>query len=308
MIQSIGYDYPVDSKYVSVAKTLLRRKQGTEIALTFYRSGYDIFSDSLVALDAPCSYLSSMALRRNTQTPCNIFGGARFAGIGRNYGNTYLCYYIDEGRIYYTNERRFFMSAVSKTQCTSSVIYFGKSYNQIANIVLKKPVDTQKKKNNLLSFYEVYRKSTLPVHLVECSDVGAMQLLLMGQEHYRIHIAKLALGEQFAPPYQFVNSGDASFKGGEHLPVTIGIDMDIKHIRAVHKGAKEHAHNTIAVVAFKEQLPALEKLCASFKPKLYGIDSKETLLAFGLTLQEQTKVPYLTQKGEYINVPIIKKD
>lgn len=307
LLKSLGYDYPADSKYVSVDKTITRRKEAAGIMLTFYRAGYDIFSDQLSALEIPCSYLSAMALRRNEDKPCNIFGGARFAGIGRSYSSAYLCYYVDGGKIYHTNERRFFMNAIDKTQCTPAAIYFGKSYKQVADIITQKTDETSKNKSNQLAFYEAYRKSTIPIHIVECSDIGASQLLIMGQENYRFRMARLALGELFTPPYQGISGGDAIFNDGTHLPVVIGIDMDIKHIRSVYRAARERDFETIAVVGFKEQLPTLASLCSNMKPALYGIDRTEVLLAFDLKLYEPPNAPYITQEGGYINASLIKK-
>lgn len=301
LLKSLGFDYPQDSKYVSVDKTLSRRKEAAEIMLTFYRAGYNIFSDVISALHTQNNYLSAMAIRRNETTPSNIFGGARFAGIGRNNSSAYLCYYADGGQIYHTNERRFFMNVISGLNCNPSAIYFGKSYSDIASIISKKPADTKKQKNNSITFYEAYRKFTMPIHLIECSDTGAAQLLLMGLENYRVRVAELALGEQFSPPNGGITTSDANFKDS-NMPVVIGIDMDIKHIRTVYKQAKENGFERVAVIAFKEQLPTLASLCSSMKPELFGIDKTEILEALDLKLYEPPISPYITPKGEYIHI------
>lgn len=301
LLNSLGFNYPQDSKYVSVDKTLARRKEAAEIMLTFYRSGCNIFSDVISALNTPNNYLSAMAIRRNEDTPSNIFGGARFAGIGRNMNNTYLCYYADSGQIYHTNERRFFMNAISAIQCNPATLYFGKSYSSIATLISKKPTEPKKQKNNSITFYEAYRKSTMPIHLIECSDTGATQLLLMGQENYRVRMAELVLGEQYTPPHEGVTTSDASFKDSK-LPVVIGIDMDIKHICTVYRQAKENGFDWVAIIAFKEQLPTLASLCSSIKPELFGIDRLDILAAMDLKLYEPKISPYTTPKGEYIHI------
>lgn len=301
VLQSLGFDYPTDNKYVSEQSRLVRRKEAAEIMLTFYRAGYNIFSDVISALHTQNNYLSAMAIRRNETTPSNIFGGARFAGIGRNNSSAYLCYYADGGQIYHTNERRFFMNAISGLNCNPSAMYFGKSYSDIADIISKKPADTKKQKNNSITFYEVYRKFAMPIHLIECSDTGATQLMLMGQKNYRVRIAELALSEQFSPPNGGITTSDASFKDS-NMPVVIGIDMDIKHIRTVYKQAKENGFERVAVIAFKEQLPTLANLCSSMKPELFGIDKTAILEALDLKLYEPQTTPYITPKGEYIHI------
>lgn len=307
LLNSLDFNYPQDSKYVSVDKTLSRRKEAAEIMLTFYRAGYNIFSDNISELKIQSSYISAMAIRRNETTPSNVFGGARFAGIGRNNGSAYLCYYADNGQIYHTNERRFFMNAISGLNCNPASMYLGKSYNDIANIISKKPIEKKKQKNNSITFYEAYRKSTMPIYLIECSDTGAAQLMLMGLANYRIRVAELALGEQFLPPHgvtppqEGVITSDASFKDSK-MPVVIGIDMDLKHIRMVYKQAKENGFETIAVIAFKEQLPTLSSLCSNMKLELFGIDKSAILQALELKLYEPEVLPYTTPKGEYIHI------
>lgn len=305
LLESAGYLYPQDSKYVSDIKILTRRKQAAEIALTGYRAWNNVFADTILSLQQPQTYLSAAAIRRNKVLPNNTFGGARFCGIARDYMNAYLCYYVDRAdtQMFFSNEMRMFQNAIAKTQCSSVIAYFGKSYDSIADIILSKPQEKERRKNDAVTFYEAYRRTTLPVYLIACSDIGAAQLLILGQENYRMKIAQAALGEQFAVPYQSLKGSDASF---HNMPVVIGIDMDIRRIRAVYRNAKSRVsedgtgfHN-IAVIALKEQLSAIAKLCGSMKPEIFGIETEQALKALNLKLYEPEPQAYMTERGEFV--------
>lgn len=305
LLEDIGYRYPQDSKYVSDTKILTRRKEAALTALTFYRAGCNVFADDILSLQTPQVYLSSAAIRRNKVLPNNTFGGSRFCGIGRDYINTYLCYYLDNPntQLYFSNEMRMFHNATSKIQCSSSIAYFGKSYESIADVILSKPQEKTGRKNDAVTFYEAYRRTSLPVYLIECSDTGAAQLLILGQENYRMKIAQAALGEQFAIPYQSIKGSDASFN---NMPVVIGLDMDIRRIRSVFKSAKSTGIDTIAVIALKEQLSAIARLCSPIKPELFGIDKEDALKALDLKLYEPKIEAYKTENGGFIRAENIK--
>lgn len=305
LLEDIGYRYPQDSKYVSDTKVLTRRKEAALTALTFYRAGCNVFADDILSLQTPQVYLSSAAIRRNKVLPNNTFGGSRFCGIGRDYINTYLCYYLDNPntKLYFSNEMRMFHNATSKIQCSSSIAYFGKSYESIADVILSKPQEKTGRKNDAVTFYEAYRRTSLPVYLIECSDTGSAQLLILGHENHRMKIAQVALGEQFAVPYQSIKDSDASFN---NMPVVIGLDMDIRRIRSVHRYAKSAGIDAIAVIALKEQLPTIAKLCSPIKPELFGIDKEDALKALELKLYEPELKAYITENGGFIRAENIK--
>ncbi len=298
LLGSLGLECPRDSKYVSDEKTLRGRREAALIMLTFYRAGFHIFLDSQTQLKQG-SFLPFASLRRNRRQE-NPFPGLSLVGVGRTSAQVLACYYPDEGCICLGNE----LSAIDKLAAGAEkcLLFCGGSYPELAGSI-QTAAQPPSHRNNV-SYAGAYRKSPYPVRLLECSDVGAAQLLLSIQPDFRDKLARLALGCRYAPPPRDLPGTDALYQG--KYPVIIGVDMDVSRIQKICQSVRETGYPNAIVIAFREQLPALARLCVSSRPELFGTSWETALERFGLSLYEPPPGAYPAQKGGYLHASALQ--
>lgn len=135
LLEHLGYTYQLDSRQPAQAK-LERRLISAAVSALFCRAGFNIFLDNLEGLTSELSYLSSAVLRRDpASTASRVFAGVRFTGIAHAHRSSLLVHYIDDGFMYFTSEMRMFHGAVSALSCPFGVVYTGKSYEQITQLL-----------------------------------------------------------------------------------------------------------------------------------------------------------------------------
>lgn len=304
LLTMMGISCPRDNKYPD-SDTRARRLAISEMAVTFLRAGIHIYGDRLEHLRRPPVFLGSAAIRSNPELAGNLFNGVAFAGIVSFNGCDYQAQLPSGRQIYFSNEMRAFMnfSSLSGNE-EKAVIYAGDSYSGLLDLLVLPP-SPGKRKNDRLPYLEAYRRTVLPVHLLECSEAGALQLRIMQQPDYRKKLAEAALGSRFAPPLPSLPDTDALFMQEEPLPFVIGVDMDLKRLDRAYSYARAAGYSKLAIAALRAQLPALGRLYrANGKASLYEISDAILQKALGppaLELYEPEMTP-LTKGGKPVHV------
>lgn len=308
-LRSLGYDYPQDKRQPSHLPELYRRFDGARIFLTFYRGGMEVFSSRLSGLCHPCSYVHGSVIRRDSSMPnTKLFGGCRFSGIARIGNNAYAVHFIDEGRMCYSTELRLLQNVIHPFGCHAGLMFARSSYLDAARL-LAAEVSEEKVRNDSVTYREAYKKTSLPVHLLECSDAGAFQLRVMALEDYRTKMTEFLLGKGHLPPDPNIPDSDGLLADGENrLPFVTAVDMDIKRIDRACQAAKEAGYPWVALGALEPQAKALQLLYqVTGDAVVYRVTIPDLLqslnqsdqqgLAIDLRLHEPAAIAYITQEG-----------
>ena len=304
-----GFDYPQDAKYISDPIKLRRREQAARVMFTFYRSGADIFCDALGDLQRPDVFLSNEAMQRSLRRQnTKVWNGLRMCGVGRLGDCGCLLHFADDLGMYFVNEMSRFQKAVA--HCPASVsVYAADSYSDAVYWLLHEPAAMEKKhKSDWTSYHSAAKATRIPLHLLECSDVGALQLLIMRQPDYRTKIARRLLADAYRPPHPGLPDTDATiFLEGKEAPVVIAMDMDVKRIGRACRGAIALGLQP-QLFAFAEQFDALSTLLAPLgRIGVYQVAAGEIARMLDLSLYDPPVTPFLSEKGEYLYVSQIPK-
>lgn len=244
LISVFGFDYPLSDTTPSSQK-LKRRLEASNTAALFYEGGFNIFSDNLFSLDTPNTYLLSSSFRNgNSQT--RVFSGARFTGIARNEHNGFLVHYIDEGKMYFTNEMRLFNNAIMTHKCKPNVIYTGHSLSEILKYLTSQSAFTKAKrnKNDAVTYRIALERTTYPLHIIECSHKGAFQLRLMSCPDYRNQIVEYAFSQSVTQNENTVIDAEIN---GEMFAV--GVDLDLTRLKKATELASKSGRTSLSVIA-----------------------------------------------------------
>ena len=302
LLSNIGYSYPQDSKYISDSVKVARRNEAAKILFTFYRAELDVFADSPEELKNPSIYLSSAAARRNTEyRTTKVWGGCRLAGIGKLQNSAYMIHFIGEQGMYFSSEMELFHKLVANRSQSTACIFAADSYMNAAHWIINQPPPSDKKRSGgWISFRDACKMTKLPLHLLECSDNGALQLQIMNTPDYRSTIAKLALAGSYKPPHKELPDTDA-LSNNPSLPMVTAVDMDVKRIGRAYRTARSLGFQKLLVVALPEQLDTLAKLFASTNMmEFYQIPTDNLMPAMGLKLYDPPREVYRTKKGELL--------
>lgn len=304
----IGYDYPRDKNYVTDQQKLLRRKEAAVIMFTFYRAGMDVFSDNADSLTSPSLYLSSTAARRNFDLGTSkIWAGCRLAGIARMCDIAYAVHHTDDSGMQFVGEMDLFhrltIGRCERTAC----IYADKSYRDAASWLTPDQLEPPRR-GGWVSFYGASERTDLPIHLLETTNTGALQLMVMNTPNYRERVARSALRGRYLPPRADLPETDGVMKG---CPMVSAIDMDIKRIARVLEVGKRVGVPMTYLVAMAEQLPALGDLFMDTgMVDLYELKPEALLKDFSCSLFEPSTESYHTQEGGLLDasdIPIRRK-
>lgn len=305
-LAGIGFTYPQDAKYISDPVKLRRREQAAKVMFTFYRAGFQIFCDCLEALEQPGVFLAAEAMQRSLRLQnTKVWNGLRLCGIGR-FGNCgCLLHFTDERGLYFVNEMNRFRRAA--TACDRAVsIYAASRYADAAYWLRHEPPAGEKKhKSDWVSFRQAARMTQLPLHLLECSDAGALQLLLMQAPNYRKRAARLILAEGYRPAHPALPDTDALLPdtGKGPRPLVAAMDMDLKRLERAIEAAASLGCGQLAVAAFPEQLEALVGLFGQEgNVVFYQVEKEEVARALRLSLYAPERSPFLDGKGGYVHV------
>ena len=261
LLCSLGFDYPQDKRQPSHLPELHRRFEGASIFLTFYRAGIEVFSPQFSGLHQPLAYVHGSVIRRDScMANTKLFGGCRFSGIGRIGDTAYAVHFIDGNRMCYSTELRLLQNAIHPYGCHAGLIFARNSYLEAARLLAAAPPE-EKARNDSVTYREAYEKTSLPVHLLACSDAGAFQLRIMALEDYRPKMAGLLLGKGYQSPDSRIPDSDGLlFDGKARLPFVAAVDMDLKRIDRAYQAAREAGYPRLALGALEPQAKALQLL------------------------------------------------
>ena len=222
--------------------------------------------------------------------------------MGDLYCGTYNVYH-GVGKINLEDERKTIANCAGEIKGIHTAFLFaGESY---AGILTELDRTDEAADNRLLSYGEAWRRSPLPVHLVACNEVGAVQLRLMAQPDYRRRLAQAGLGQNYIPaPPEFLHC-DGMLRG---VPFVIAADMDLHRLDAAYLEAKRAGFETIAAAALKGQIEDVLRTRYRGKVKLFTITDETLASAFGdtLPLRSPEHDPYLDAEGGVLHVPLIQ--
>jgi len=257
-LAEIGFPYPQDAKYVSDPVKTRRREQAAKVMLTFHRAGFDVFRDRLEDLSEPGVFLSTEAMQRSLRRQnTKVWNGLRMCGVGRLGDRGCLVHFADELGMYFAGEMTRFRQAAAGCSQTAS-IYAADRYTDAAWWLIHEPPAGEKKhKSDWTSFCTAARMTQMPLHLLECGDAGAVQLLVMATPGCREKIARLALADAYQPPHSDLPDTDATLDG---IPLVVAMDMDVKRLQRACQAVFGVGLPRLSIAAFPEQLGTLVEL------------------------------------------------
>ena len=223
-----------------------RRLRQSGMAATAYYGAVNIFSASHKELSQSPSLFLSTITRRYEMNP---WGNVRIAAIANLGGTLYAVHYVCPGigKLALTDELTAFTNQTARFRDTRrAFIFAGESYTDI----LTELEQTDKTNTKLILYGDAYRSLQLPVHLLSCNDIGAVQLQIMAVPDYRKKLTQAALKNQYQPSPKDVPVWDALFQG---LPFVMAADMDLRRIDAAIRAAHGQGIKQIAVAALRGQ-------------------------------------------------------
>lgn len=291
-------DYIQDKSYVSDTDKIARRMQTAEITSFFWRYGADVFREAQPAEKSQKVFLPSFTLRR--QPVANILGGSRLTGFYYTPETVFIPYFITkENKGFYPNvEQRTFYAETLSLKRKPHVIYTGDG-NLEDIIVAMKTHNPKPKKNTSVYFDDGIENIVCPVSILPLDENGMRQLRIMEVPNYKQRIVKTILEKNYLPPQMIEYDGRDK---AEHY--AIGIDCNIKRFEGF---IRNKIPTRLFVLPF--QAETVQKIVEGSKISCYVLDTADTEKALGISEQLPTvdNTPYKTEKGKYLNVPLIGK-
>lgn len=299
LLSDLGYPYTKDAGYITDPQKIRRRTEAARMMFTCYRAGIGIFAETPEQLITAPTFLSSAAARRNKGIiSSKVWAGCRLCGILRLADTAYIVHFVDDQGLQFQSEMSLFHRLVANRCENTAGIYAANRYREAAHFLLTEPPLSQDRKraNGWRSFREACKSTRLPLLLLECSDIGALQLQVMGTPGYREKILHLGLGSGYAPPPDNMPDVDALWDG---TPTVMAVDMDIKRLSRAYRTAKHLGFSTLRMLALPEQLDTLGELFyRTGMMELYGISKTILTSELGLELYEPSFTqPYQTKEG-----------
>jgi hypothetical protein len=281
-----------------------RRLRVSQLMLTAYRAGFDIFTTALSTLASNRTLFSPVITRAKGY---NAWGNSRVAALV--HAGELLCaiHYVGPniGTLLLDDELRAFSNNTSRISGVQrAFIFAGESYEQIWS-ELERPLSEPDAKT--IYYTDFYRRLDLPVYLLPCDDTGATQLRLMSVPQYRLRLTQAALSGQYAPPPREAACWDAVFDG---MPFVMAVDMDMRRIDDAIELAHDQGYPQIAVAALQKQVEPflLQYFRDSDLVRLFVLNEQTLTQALGESLSLYVPPPtqFLTSKGAVIDAPLIQ--
>ena len=260
MLRKHGYDFGLGSdKPYTNASALRRRLDVASAALTALRAGIDTLPDNIDALSKQPSFFPAFALRGGEG---NLMNAASCIGFGHWGGKGYMLQYVshESAGMYLANELGHFHNLAplfsAGLNTPLAMVFAGESYMGIHKQLSLTVPSKRHGKHGFSDYWDVYRKSGMPVHLLSCDETGAMQLALMRQPDYIAKIAKTALGSDWVPRDEQIPGADGHVRGN---PLVIAADMDARRVLRVCESARRIGRSEVLVAALGGQIDGLYK-------------------------------------------------
>ena len=317
LLEYLGAGYHKDSSYRSEYE---RRVESAQILLTFWRAGYNVFGSHPSDMGAAQVFVLSMAARRGAARAGDIWGGAAFWGLGRTIDTVFSCYYVtghEKALFHYRSEKALLDKAAAMLGTKAAMIFAGRGNKGSGYIRIAKALGNAKSaklscNGDKMGYADIYRNAQVSIHLLECSDEGALQLLIMTQEDYRRRLGDTVFHGHASPPVG-ITSADGLLRVSETeaIPWLLAIDMDICRIDRAIRQTAGAGYSMIVIACLAKQEAALKILFSDDIAKYVIINDKNLMDAFGvLRLYEPVSSPYMDSKGGMIdatNIPICGK-
>ncbi len=313
LLRYFGYDYHRDAGYRADDG---RRLEVANILLTFYRAGYNVFAEKADDLAASQVFLQSPAARRDASAG-DLWGGAVFHGMASIGELVAVCYYIagyEDTQINRRNERMLLDKASAMLRRRPAQIFAGPDYLRLARMLRNPAPKADKATESKWTFAEMYRNAPCPLYLLECSDIGARQLMIMSQQDYRRRLVIALAGEDAGPPAGIRDADGQVFLTGEQypMPAALAVDMDVKRLDRAFRQSMDSGHAKLGIFCLAEQKKALEYLYAGGgKAQVLILPPKAVAAAFGeLFPHEPAPAAYIDREGGSYNatdLPVSRK-
>jgi hypothetical protein len=286
------------------------------ILLAFYRAGYDVFAERADDLTASQVFLQSPVARRDSSAG-DLWGGAVFHGMASIGELVAVCYFIaghEDARLNRRNERMLLDKASAMLRRRAAQVFAGPDYLKLARTIRSPSPKGGKAAESRCTYAEMYRNAPGPLYLLECSDAGALQLMVMSHADYRRRLVIALAGEDAGPPAGIRDAdGKVMLSGEEHpMPAALAVDMDVKRLDRAFKQTMDSGYGKLVLFAFEKQIKALEYLYAGGgKAHVRILSPRAVTAAFGnMELYEPAPSAYIGPEGgaHYAtNLPVGRK-
>jgi hypothetical protein len=157
--------------------------------------------------------------------------------------------------------------------------------------------------NGFVDYCEVYGRAEIPVKLLSCDEVGALQLAVMSRPLYKADIARTAFGQELLSRDDEIPEADGRVRD---MPLIIGVDMDIRRALRIWEAAERLGRKEVLLAALPGQL---HSLYIGLLPKSgivtpLAIETDLLSSAFGkdFSLYNPKALPAKDGKGNFIRV------
>ena len=281
-----------------------RRIRSSEIMLTAYQAGLDVFAkDPSDLAEDQTMFLPSISRGRGT----NPWGSTRVAAIA-HLGDLlgafhYVCPEI--GRLALNDElAAFYNNTALLSNMQRVIIFSGPNYKAILAELERTDAVCDSK---LTSYGDAYRLLKLPVFLIPCNAIGVLQLQVLSIPNYRQQLTHALLRSKYISPPDSFPWCDAFFKDA---PFIMAVDMDLRRIEAALVSAEEQGFHQIGIAALLPQAKAILNHLYPDTRRVEFYQLKEDLLLQILDAPfpsvSEPHEAFRTQKGDVVCVPSIK--
>lgn len=302
LLEGSGFSCPELVPFSYRSDLIQRRVRSANILLTAYRAFIDPYAVSSSGLSkSPTLFLPSIIRGRKK----NLWGSSRIAAllhIGDLYCGAYSVY-PGVGTINLEDELKTLSNCTGGTKSIRMALLFaGDTY---ADVLAELMQPEYGEDGRLMSYGAMWRRSPVPVHLLSCDDVGAVQLRIMSQTDYRKKLAQAGLASQYAPAPPELPSCDGMMKG---LPFVIAADMDLGRLDAACTEAERAGFNGVAAAALRGQIATVLRERYRGRVKLFSITDETLKTAFGsaLALRTPDRTPYVDAEGGFMDASLIQ--
>ena len=292
-----------NSKQSYHQSAMQRRLRVSKIVLTAYKAGFDVFAQKPGGEIAQPALCLTSVMRINGKNP---WGNARTAAI-INYGKLvcsahYVCSGI--GNVMVEDETAGLYNQTANLEFEKrGFIFAGESYQSVIEELNSVTEDNVFK---LIGYGDMYRESILPVYLLSCDDIGALQLRIMSVPEYRQWISRMVLSDKYKEADGEVEEWDAMY---DRKPFVVAVDMDLRRIDSAIKIAEERGYNQVTVIGFKTQAETVlyPRYRDTGRARVFTFtEEAEKDLMTTLGIGEIKQKPYVTEKGDVFDAPLIR--
>ena len=184
--------------------------------------------------------------------------------------------------------------------------FAGDSYDEILKELSLMNGDENSK---LVSYGTAWRTMPFPVYLLPCGETGARQLRIMSIPNYRQWASQCLLQAEYEPPPDGQPDWDGMYQG---RPFVMAADMDLRRIDRAIAAAERAGYDCISMAAMDVQGQEVlqPRYMDTGKARLYVWSQEAEAATFGEPFlpSPTTNKPFMTEKGEYVDAPLIQAD